>query len=514
MQVRFLISCILVLDRTSISFRKIQWCADNMPAFVPSSLQFSNKSDLNVLEKDSTVEINSEVQKLRVPQASRLVLHFQQKMASCGLSIYILLTALTVNDAVVRTTAYSSQLNEMIVYLTKNQFPRPTSGSDYESYGCWCNVLNRQKDGEIVDDIDACCHRHYNCYKRKSSSSMCDPYGTEYDSYLHNNTVSCTNTDGYCHAFLRPPSHPTITCTKPKWNKNGITVAGNGTFGSSSIQLAKPMGIFIDQDDHLYVTDNTNHRIQKFVQGSNVGITIAGSNTRGNASNQLSYPQDIFIDSLGNLFVTDMLNRRIQKWSVNNSREGITVAALDPNYAPYGIFGNKQGDIYVSGEINYRGKLTKYSNNFEVATTIASDYSSVWGLFVDECDDIYAAFYQSHYIQKLIDQLPLKFTVAGVKAEKGSDSTHLGWPSDILFDPYGNLYISDKDNHRIQRLKADDDTLTMETIAGVTEEQGDDTKHFNEPWSIAFDSKYNLYVSDMKNHRVQKFLFESGDLYC
>ncbi|CAF1369555.1 unnamed protein product, partial [Didymodactylos carnosus] len=162
----------------------------------------------------------------------------------------------------------------------------------------------------------------------------------------------------------------------------------------------------------------------------------------------------------------------------------------------------------------YRGKLTKYSNNFEVATTIASDYSSVWGLFVDECDDIYAAFYQSHYIQKLIDQLPLKFTVAGVKAEKGSDSTHLGWPSDILFDPYGNLYISDKDNHRIQRLKADDDTLTMETIAGVTEEQGDDTKHFNEPWSIAFDSKYNLYVSDMKNHRVQKFLFESGDLYC
>ena len=29
---------------------------------------------------------------------------------------------------------------------------------------------------------------------------------------------------------------------------------------------------------------------------------------------------------------------------------------------------------------------------------------------------------------------------------------------------------------------------------------------FSEPWSIALDSKGNLYVADALNHRVQKFL--------
>ena len=35
---------------------------------------------------------------------------------------------------------------------------------------------------------------------------------------------------------------------------------------------------------------------------------------------------------------------------------------------------------------------------------------------------------------------------------------------------------------------------------------GDAPGEFNNPWSIALDSKGNLYVADSQNHRVQKLI--------
>jgi hypothetical protein len=109
-------------------------------------------------------------------------------------------------------------------------------------------------------------------------------------------STTITTLSAECNSFELPPNQ--YNCTKPKWSQQGITVAGDGTEGKSSIQLGHPFCIFIDQNDDLYVCDFGNHRIQKFKSDSNVGTTIVGGiNEEG------FYPGDVFVDSNNNLLL-------------------------------------------------------------------------------------------------------------------------------------------------------------------------------------------------------------------
>ncbi|UJR19279.1 hypothetical protein I4U23_022408 [Adineta vaga] len=71
-----------------------------------------------------------------------------------------------------------------------------------------------------------------------------------------------------------------------------ITVAGNGSQGSTLDALNSPCGIFVDINLNLYVADSLNHRIQMFSRGHLHGITIAGS-TSVNTTIGLNHPKDL-----------------------------------------------------------------------------------------------------------------------------------------------------------------------------------------------------------------------------
>ncbi|CAF4064757.1 unnamed protein product, partial [Rotaria sp. Silwood1] len=240
-------------------------------------------------------------------------------------------------------------------------------------------------------------------------------------------------TSGYWDCLKRPP----------KWNRTGITVAGNGTRGSSNIQLASPQGISIDDQDNLYVADYGNDRVQKFVPHSNgVGITVAGGvyagKSVGNAPNQLSSPTDVFVDSISNIFIADYENHRAQLWTVN-ATTGVTLAGTGVLYSDYyGVSGNKQGDVYFS----LSWGIVKYSLNSSSGTLVGRISGRPVGLFVDACDNVYVAGGKNGQISK--------FT-SGNSTEEILESK-LSYPNDVTLDPYGNLYIVEKDSHSVHRL--------------------------------------------------------------
>ncbi len=105
-------------------------------------------------------------------------------------------------------------------------------------------------------------------------------------------------------------------------------------------------------------------------------------------------------------------------------------------------------------------------------------------------------------------------TADGLKAFNSSGNQMLSFPGNndspfndpigIAFNQSGLLFVSDMRNHRIQIYSVSGTTLTYVNTIGVTGTPGNDNIHFNLPGMIAFDSSNALYVADMNNYRVQK----------
>ncbi|CAF1415635.1 unnamed protein product [Adineta ricciae] len=147
-------------------------------------------------------------------------------------------------------------------------------------------------------------------------SSIYSPYGVAVDKY-GNLYIS----DLSCHVVM-------------KWTPNataGVVVAGQlNTPGSTSSLLYSPKFIALDEvHSALYVVDYYNYRVQKFLLGvSTVGITVAGGNGYGIGLNQLKNPSGVCVSSKDHsVYVGDQDNHRVVKWLVN-ATQGSIVAGM------------------------------------------------------------------------------------------------------------------------------------------------------------------------------------------
>lgn len=87
-------------------------------------------------------------------------------------------------------------------------------------------------------------------------------------------------------------------------------------------------------------------------------------------------------------------------------------------------------------------------------------------------------------------------------------------PYEIRFDRAGNLFIVERLNHTVRRVDAE--TQMISTVAGTGKpgfggDGGPGTNaQLNEPHSIQFDPAGNLYICDIRNHRVRKLDMKTG----
>ncbi|CAF1314049.1 unnamed protein product [Adineta ricciae] len=123
------------------------------------------------------------------------------------------------------------------------------------------------------------------------------------------------------------------TCnTVVKWAANATTpilIGGLGVTGNTSRHLNFPRHMYLDEkNSYIYVADSNNHRIQRFStngNGNRTGVTVAGGNGAGSGANQLNTPAGVFVSQKdGSVYVSDRTNHRIQKW-LTNATSGVTV---------------------------------------------------------------------------------------------------------------------------------------------------------------------------------------------
>jgi sugar lactone lactonase YvrE len=92
-------------------------------------------------------------------------------------------------------------------------------------------------------------------------------------------------------------------------------------------------------------------------------------------------------------------------------------------------------------------------------------------------------------------------TIAGGQG-KGSQLNQLYYPTGIALDPSGDLYVSDMYNHRIQRWKPG---ATVGITAAGGNGFGYGASQLEEPGKIDIDSQGNLFIADTGNNRIQKW---------
>ncbi|CAF0996033.1 unnamed protein product [Rotaria sordida] len=307
-----------------------------------------------------------------------------------------------------------------------------------------------------------------------------------------------------------------------KWSRTATTIIGNG-YGSGFNQLSLPTGLFLEPKTQiLYISDNSNNRIQKRYPNGEIKTAAGQANgTGGTTADTLWNPVDVFADENENVFVADWSNQRIQFWK-KNAKSGRTVAgngtrgsALNEFSYPSRVLLDSKKNIIVADTQNER--ITRWPSTFDPRTSVGTimaggngaglnpdQLNNPFGLYYDEPNQIfYISNHDSHSItQWFIGDYEPHNIYAGIPGRFGNSSAQLFYPEGITLDSYGNLYVADCQNNRIQMFCPN--SVFGITIAG-NGQSGNSSYELSFPGDVAFDSELNLYVSDTFNNRIQKF---------
>jgi sugar lactone lactonase YvrE len=294
-----------------------------------------------------------------------------------------------------------------------------------------------------------------------------------------------------------------------RWKQNGITIAGGNGQGNGINQLSSPCGLYVDDDQNVYVADQYNHRIVKWKSDATSGQVVAGGNQQGSGAHQLSDPFDVIIDKeRDSLIICDYSNTRVIRWPCQNGTSGEIIISnincvgltMDENESLYIVeYGKDEVKRYGRGESEGRVVAGGNENGNRLDQLSYPQY-----VFVDGDHSVYVSDCGNHRVMKWIEGAKQGIVVAGGQG-KGNDLTQLSYPQGVIVDQLGTVYVADYWNARIMRWSKG---ATQGSVIVGGNGEGSQSNQLNSPVSLSFDRHGNLYVVDYGNHRVQKFNIE------
>lgn len=211
--------------------------------------------------------------------------------------------------------------------------------------------------------------------------------------------------------------------------------------------LPSPNDMAIDAQGNIYISNQDRQHVKKF-DGDGKFITKWADD--GKDEGEINDSEGITVDGEGNIYVADFFNTRIQKYDSNG--KFLMSLPVDPAPGPGSVAVDKQGNVYVL--------------NFGI---------------------------HDHYVLKL-DWSGKPLTTWGSAGDGDGQlgATQATGPFDIAADQAGNIYVADRDNHRI--VKFDSEGKFLAKFGGEASTKGNGK--FFDPLHIAIDNDGNLYVLD------------------
>lgn len=230
-------------------------------------------------------------------------------------------------------------------------------------------------------------------------------------------------------------------------DRNGPPKFTQSFYGGFDDPLAKPMDV-TKVGKHLYVSDAKGKKIHVFDQS---GTQVFMFGKAGDKEGQFGFPYGIDGDKDGNIYVADLYNNKIS------------------------IFSSE-------------GKFIKYFN--------VKGLQSPGGLRIFN-DKVYVTDIKENkvFIFKLNGKKELEIGGAGVKNGKFIA------PNAVTIDNKSNIYVSDSGNNRVQVF--DQKGKFLKNINGSKDGKG--TTNFVNPRGIAVDTDGTLYIVNSLSHNIYAF---------
>ncbi len=272
-----------------------------------------------------------------------------------------------------------------------------------------------------------------------------------------------------------------------------------------------PAGIYVDDDETVYIADYSNNRILEWKSGAKSGQVVAGEGEKGDRTDRLHNPVDVIYDKNTDSFIiADEGNRRVVRWP---RQQDLSVEILAANIDPWGIAVDNYGYLYVCDHKKHEVKRWKMGE--PIGTVVAggngkgpriNQLSLPTCIFVDEDQSVYVSDWGNHRVVKWEKDAKQGILIAG-----GQDQINLplplGDPFGLIVDQSGTLFVADWGKHRIVRYSKG---ATRGSIVVGEGGNGSGPNQFCHPMCLAFDRQGNLYVSDYSNNRIQKFNIQSN----
>jgi len=318
------------------------------------------------------------------------------------------------------------------------------------------------------------------------------------------------------------------------------TLAGSTTVGhQDGVGIAagfnNASSLVIGSDGALYVGDWANNLIRKINISTSAVTTFAGTGAVGHvdgaaATAVFNGTANIVFDKSGNLFVADEENNMIREITTSGnvvtiagsgamgSADGIGAAASFNH--PEGMVIDVNGNMYVADNNNTIRKInlatkqvTTYAGTgvrgFINGPVAGATFSSPYGLAMDANGDIYVGDIVNNCIRKITVSTGTVSTFAGTGTQGLSNgpaaTATFYFPCGVAFDSKGNLFVAELKNNTIRKIATDG---TVSTYAGTGQKGSTDgpatTATFSQPIAMAIDASGNVFVADEYNSEIRE----------
>jgi sugar lactone lactonase YvrE len=281
-----------------------------------------------------------------------------------------------------------------------------------------------------------------------------------------------------------------------KFTSTGTFLMKFGSGGTGNGQFRTPQGLGFDSSGNVYVGDYQNDRVQVFNSSGTflriIGTIGGGINYSSRFANgDLDGPVGVAVDTNNNVYVTEDQNSRLQKFNSSGTYVAKAGYLANTNSSATGAFNTPldvqmfppNGNFYVVDSGNHR--VQKFNSSMVFVLSVGSlgsgnsQFNTPQRLAIDASENFYVSDRNNHVV-KVFNSSGTYLRRVGT-GSSGSATGQFNSPLGVALDSALNLYVTDN-NTRIQKF---DSSGTFVASYAISENA----------WGLAVDTSGNMYVT-------------------